>query len=299
MPQDIDALLNAYHAQRGTKRAEPDSSSPAASDTGGEDSESFWGGFGGTAGKFLKGGAKGLAGDVVGAGQIARGIGQHIGLGGVMDAIGQSAPAQAFSGWAEAPSQSTAESIGNWAGGALPFMIGGPESLIARGVLSGAVQPTMEGTLQSHGPGALAGGVLGAIPGMGSKGLHILAHMAKAAGYPVPFASKLIPLLNKMQGGSQLKDLAATAQKTAQEAADAAAIVARRGARATKAQTAKAASTAQAAQAAAAAHKTAQFQHRVMQGGIGTLSAGTGQAIGNQGSVYEEDYQPRYRPSSQ
>jgi hypothetical protein len=114
-----------------------------------------------------RGMGKGVVGDVVGAGQLLDPIGQRVAPG-TTAAIERAG--EGVKDWATAPSASAAESIGRFGGEALPFMVGGPELAIGKGVAralplsgkaagaigeflgntavggaAGAVQPTKEG----------------------------------------------------------------------------------------------------------------------------------------------------------
>lgn len=97
---------------------------------------------------FARGATRGLAGDVVGAGQIGGDVLRHLGAGDAADAIGASRGARALTSYANAPSYNTAESLGRFVGAGLPF--GGMRNPVAMGALTGAVQPTESGDLLSH-----------------------------------------------------------------------------------------------------------------------------------------------------
>src|SRR5580704_175320 len=70
--------------------------------------------------------AKGVVGDVVGAGQLLDPIGQYIAPG-TTTALEKAG--KGVKDWATGPSGSTAESIGRFGGGALPFMFA-PEAAL-------------------------------------------------------------------------------------------------------------------------------------------------------------------------
>jgi hypothetical protein len=137
---------------------------PDAGKTDPPASDESWTGSAVTAAKdFGVGLGKGAVGDVVGAGQLLDPIGQYVAPG-ATTAIEQAG--KGVKDWATGPSGSTAESIGRFGGGALPFMLA-PEaalgSLATRagvGALAGGVQPTESGTAGSHVAG-MAGGALG------------------------------------------------------------------------------------------------------------------------------------------
>jgi hypothetical protein len=169
-----------------------------------------------SAGRFVKGVGKGLAGDVVGAGQVARGI--ESGLFGThaLRRIGEMGPARAISDYASTPSESSAESIGNFIGAAAPALV--PVDWIpggavvasrawpivrgaAQGAFAGGVQPTAEGTASSHIPGAVAGGALGAVPSMGVGGLHLAASALRMMGVPIPHTLGLLHSLSQLASG--------------------------------------------------------------------------------------------------
>jgi hypothetical protein len=185
-----------------------------------------------SAGRFVKGVGKGLAGDVVGAGQVARGI--ESGLFGThaLRRIGEMAPARAISDYASTPSGSSAESIGNFVGAAAPalvptdWVVGLPAVAarfgpalggITRGAFAGGVQPTAEGTASSHIPGAVAGGALGAVPSLGIHGLHAVASAARMMGIPIPHTLGLLHSLSQLASGrgtgSTLSSLAQQARR--------------------------------------------------------------------------------------
>lgn len=142
-----------------------------------KDDESWTGSAIGAVKDFSRGVGKGVAGDVVGAGQLLDPIGQRIAPG-TTAAIERAG--KGMKDWATGPSASAAESVGRLGGEALPFMVGGPELAIGKGVAralpfsgkvagtigeligntavggaTGAVQPTKEG--ESHLTNALAG----------------------------------------------------------------------------------------------------------------------------------------------
>jgi hypothetical protein len=185
-----------------------------------------------SAGRFVKGVGKGLAGDVVGAGQVARGI--ESGLFGThaLAGIGETAPARAISDYASTPSESSAESIGNFVGAAAPalvptdWVVGLPAVAarfgpalggITRGAFAGGVQPTAEGTASSHIPGAMAGGAFGAVPSLGVHGLHAVASAARMMGIPIPHTLGLLHSLSQLASGrgtgSTLSSLAQQARR--------------------------------------------------------------------------------------
>src|SRR5580704_14744393 len=134
---------------------------PAASG----DDESLTGSALSAAKDFGVGLGKGAVGDVVGAGQLLDPIGQYIAPG-ATTAIEKAG--KGVKDWATGPSGWTAEAVGRFGGGALPFMFA-PEaalgSLAGRagfGALAGRAQPTESGTAGSH----LAGMAGGALAGM-------------------------------------------------------------------------------------------------------------------------------------
>lgn len=144
---------------------------------------------------FGRGVGKGVVGDVVGVGQMLDPVGRYVAPG-ATEAIERAG--QGVKDWATSPSSSAAESVGRIGGEALPFMVGGPEALIGKGVAraipiagrmagpigelvgnmtvggaTGAVQPTKEGesrlvnTLTGAGTaGVLSPRVAGALSGV-------------------------------------------------------------------------------------------------------------------------------------
>lgn len=136
---------------------------------------------------FGRGMGKGLVGDVVGAGQLLDPIGQYIAPG-ATNAVEKAG--KGVKDWATAPSSSASESIGNFAGGAAPFMLA-PEaalgSLAARagmGAVAGGLQPTESGTAGSHAAG-MAGGALGGMvlsPALGERVTRIVQAGGTMAG---------------------------------------------------------------------------------------------------------------------
>lgn len=133
---------------------------------------------------FGRGLSKGLVGDVVGVGQMLDPLARYVAPG-TTEAI--ESAGKGVKDWAMAPSASAAESMGYFGGAALPFMVGGPELAIGKGVAkalpyagklagpigefvggttvggaAGAAQPTKEGEsrLANAAGGALTGGVL-------------------------------------------------------------------------------------------------------------------------------------------
>jgi hypothetical protein len=152
-----------------------------------KDDES-WTGSAVTAAKdFGSGMAKGAVGDVVGAGQLLDPIGQYIAPG-TTTALEKAG--KGVKDWATGPSGSTAESIGRFGGGALPFMFA-PEAALGTlagragfGALAGGAQPTESGTAGSHLAG-MAGGALGGMalsPALGERVSRIVQAGGTMAG---------------------------------------------------------------------------------------------------------------------
>jgi hypothetical protein len=151
-------------------------------------SDESWTGSAVTAAKdFGKGMAKGAVGDVVGAGQLLDPIGQYIAPG-TTTALEKAG--KGVKDWATGPSESTAESIGRFGGGALPFMFA-PEAALGTlagragfGALAGGAQPTESGTAGSHLAG-MAGGALGGMalsPALGERVSRIVQAGGTMAG---------------------------------------------------------------------------------------------------------------------
>lgn len=120
-----------------------------------------------------RGVTRGLAGDVVGAAQVAGPIlKQKFGMGWLTDPIARSSAAKALTKYANAPSQGFPEKAGRFVGGALPFMVqpelglGTIPEAVAGGTVAGLVQPTESGSLESHLGGAAVGGLAGILPGL-------------------------------------------------------------------------------------------------------------------------------------
>lgn len=143
---------------------------------------------------------RGLAGDVLGASQLATDLGVP------------TSPDDPIEKWLKGvvnkPSTGTAETVGRAVGGGLPFLTGNP---IIAGGAAGVVQPTPSGDLSSHltggGIGAAAGGLLGALGGSKAvRAMHDLG-VRITPGRLVPligrewerFAARL-PVLNRMIG---------------------------------------------------------------------------------------------------
>jgi len=141
--------------------------------------------------------SEGVAGDIVGVGQIAeRGV-DYLAPG-TSAAVKRALPSVASGARylkqeSMRPTTSTAERLGRIGGGALPFAIFGPEAFAGRGALSalaqaaleggetGLVQPTKSGSVGSH----LLGGAEGAVAGAGIKGAGMAAPtvLGRAGGY--------------------------------------------------------------------------------------------------------------------
>lgn len=138
----------------------------------------------GAAKDFGVGMGRGLAGDVVGVGQMVDPLARYVAPG-ATEAIEKAG--QGMKEFATAPSGSAAESLGRFGGAAAPFMVGGPEALIGKGIAeaipiagklagpigellgnatvggaAGAAQPTKPGEsrLANAAGGALTAGVL-------------------------------------------------------------------------------------------------------------------------------------------
>jgi hypothetical protein len=205
MAEDLDSLLNDYHSRysggAGTKPETGGGSSITGhSYAGAEKDQPEGGNFLVTGGRFAKGAAKGLVGEASTVLPMPQGL----------------------SDWAQSPSESKTESIGNFAGATAPFMIRGPAGVagkawpvaegMVRGGLAAGLQPTKEGTLTSHlenaGIGALAGAVPGVTSAFGRGGLHTIAHLARLAHIPIPHASRLIALLNHLGNTGELQRVA-------------------------------------------------------------------------------------------
>jgi len=124
---------------------------------------------------FVKGAAKSVVGMLGSIGDIAGPPGEHI-------IPTPFTMAQKYRDWANAPSESTSESIGYGAGSLAPGVILGPlagagkVANIAKGGITGAIeaglQPTKEGTLMSHLEAMPPGFVAGAVPGITGTTLH-------------------------------------------------------------------------------------------------------------------------------
>ena len=143
---------------------------------------------------------RGLAGDVLGASQLATDLGVP------------TSPDDPIEKWLKGvvnrPSTGKAETVGRAVGGSLPFLTGNP---IIAGGAAGVVQPTPSGDLSSHltggGIGAAAGGLLGALGGSKAvRAMHDLG-VRITPGRLVPligrewerFAQRL-PVLNRLIG---------------------------------------------------------------------------------------------------
>jgi hypothetical protein len=211
---------------------------PAASG----DDESLTGSALSAAKDFGVGLGKGAVGDVVGAGQLLDPIGQYIAPG-ATTAIEKAG--KGVKDWATGPSASTAESIGRFGGGALPFMFA-PEaalgSLAGRagfGALAGGAQPTESGTAGSHLAG-MAGGALGGMafsPALGEKVARIVQaggttaaaeFLARHLGVPPWYAAMLVGARESLRfrptwlsrlAGQQMKKVPAQASPVAGAAA--------------------------------------------------------------------------------
>jgi hypothetical protein len=124
---------------------------------------------------------------------------------GFPESISQSEPAQAIKNWAQAPSESKTESVGYGIGSVAPYVVGDPVADVGkaaqiglgalRGGASEFVQPTEEGTAWSHLKGVPAGAALGAVPGVGTATIHILATTLRAMGFPIPHIPHIIRML--------------------------------------------------------------------------------------------------------
>lgn len=207
-PDDIDATLSRIE-NRGA-------SGPASAEDAARGGNADPGTFLSRSGNLAKGAAKGLVGEAVGAGQIAsdveeKALGTH-----ALSNIGSTGLAQDIKRWTMTPGETTAESVGTGIGAVAPWIVaeiasGGATTLPAlstaatrlgarianpmvrqmvKGATAGALQPTEEGTLESHEKGAKVGAVLGAAPKgvalAASRGGRILAHIARGMGIPVP-----------------------------------------------------------------------------------------------------------------
>lgn len=143
---------------------------------------------------------RGLAGDVLGASQLATDLGVP------------TSPDDPIEKWLKSvvnqPSTGAAETVGRAVGGGLPFLTGNP---IIAGGAAGLVQPTDKGDLTSHltggGVGAAAGGLLGALGGSKAvRAMHDLG-VRITPGRLVPFIGRewerfaaRLPVLNRMIG---------------------------------------------------------------------------------------------------
>lgn len=145
---------------------------------------------------FARGVGRGLAGDVVGAGQLAATVLPQS----VTAPVATSAPGQAISRFANAPSSGVAETAGRVVGGALPFVVqpelgaGALVDAAVMGGLGGLVQPTQSGSLPSH----LLGGAVGA--GFGGAGGALAGTPAqqamRALGIRIP-PGRMLPLIGR------------------------------------------------------------------------------------------------------
>jgi len=146
-----------------------------------------------TGGNLLAGLEEGLAGPVVGLGQIAENMVPPVARAVKREFPGLAKTARYVKEETTRPTSSTAEEIGRGLGGAAPAVLmggGGLLPLALKALLAGAMQPTQSGSLQSHGVGALEGVATGSVlPGAGAAVSklaslpyfgHALRHLAAA-----------------------------------------------------------------------------------------------------------------------
>lgn len=123
----------------------------------------------------VRGAGRGLASDVVQAGEIAQGLAP--GLASTVKSIpGVGSGARALKQFANAPSENVGESIGRVVGSAAPFAALGPEGIAARmavGSGAGALQPA--GTPGERALNTGVGALGGMIPGLSPSALDRLA----------------------------------------------------------------------------------------------------------------------------
>jgi len=144
--------------------------------------------------------ARGLAGDVYGASQLATDIGVP------------TSPDDPIEGWlkrfSQAPSKSWGDTAGRVVGGAIPAFLGNP---VAAGAATGAVQPTKSGDLPSHAIGGLGGAAGGAVAGAlgGTAAQQAMRNLGVriTPGRMVPFIGRewerfaaRLPVLNRLIG---------------------------------------------------------------------------------------------------
>lgn len=145
---------------------------------------------------FLRGLNKGVAGDIVGAGQILRNVLPSA----LTNAVTQSAPGQRITQTANQPTQGIAGTVGNFVGGAAPTLaipgsgLGAIADAAIGGAVGGGLQPTKSGSLGSHALGAGAGAGLGAIGG--SLGGTAAQQAVRSLGIRIP-PGRMVPVLGR------------------------------------------------------------------------------------------------------
>jgi hypothetical protein len=181
MANDLDDLMgslrNEGYLKGGGKGGEVTPSSSSADDSG---DESFLKSTAMAPLRFGEGALRGAAGQVVGAGQLASGLEEKVLGTHALSTIGEHIPGgEWLREQTTRPSSGFWESAGNVAGSTLPWLLTPEVAAASRlgrilgyapkwirgaagGAGIGAVQPTQSGTLESHVPGAILGGVGGA-----------------------------------------------------------------------------------------------------------------------------------------
>lgn len=135
---------------------------------------------------FVQGVGRGLAGDVLGAGQIAGDLMPDWLARAVAPAVRPAA--DRVRQFAEAPASGWAERAGRVVGGAVPAAALGPETVagqLGADALAGSLQPTDSGSLASHAGGAALGAGLGAVLGAPFRGAGERAARDAMAGLGV------------------------------------------------------------------------------------------------------------------